>query len=278
VLTPPASTIENLGSAWHALCHDADVAVTVCALDGTIRYANEQSNRFFRWQRAAHAERSSTPIDTSRESVTDAAAPEMIDERLRIFTEVCRTGEGVAYESVVQGIRYYVTVRRVEDKDGEQLAMVLSRRMHAWERVDRIADPTLRLVDPQSHDPGILATLSPRELEVLILIGEGHSYSEIADILARSVRTVERHRDRLGQKLGARNRVELARFAIRAGLSELPDPGQALLLAEHPHDPLELSAPLRRLARRRIRPSALRPDNLGPTHARTSGSHAPDGA
>ena len=77
----------------------------------------------------------------------------------------------------------------------------------------------------ERHDPGVIATLSPRELDVLILIGEGLSSGDIAKRLHRSVRTIERHRDRLGQKLGVSNRVDIARFAMRAGLAELPELG-----------------------------------------------------
>jgi DNA-binding NarL/FixJ family response regulator len=62
--------------------------------------------------------------------------------------------------------------------------------------------------------------LTPRELEVLKLIAEGHSSKEIATILVISVKTVERHRTNMLDKLGMRNRVELTRYAIRRGLIE----------------------------------------------------------
>jgi DNA-binding NarL/FixJ family response regulator len=62
--------------------------------------------------------------------------------------------------------------------------------------------------------------LTPRELEVLKLIAEAHTSKEIADLLVISVKTVERHRANILEKLGMRDRVELTRYAIRRGLIE----------------------------------------------------------
>jgi DNA-binding NarL/FixJ family response regulator len=62
--------------------------------------------------------------------------------------------------------------------------------------------------------------LTPREEEVLKLIAEGSSSREIADQLVISVKTVERHRSNILGKLGMRDRTQLTRYAIRAGLVE----------------------------------------------------------
>jgi DNA-binding NarL/FixJ family response regulator len=62
--------------------------------------------------------------------------------------------------------------------------------------------------------------LTPRELEVLKLIAEAYSSKEIAQALVISLKTVERHRANILEKLGMRDRVELTRYAIRRGLIE----------------------------------------------------------
>jgi DNA-binding NarL/FixJ family response regulator len=62
--------------------------------------------------------------------------------------------------------------------------------------------------------------LTPRELEIVKLIGEGHTSEEIAGMLFISKKTVDRHRANVLEKLGMRNRVELTRYAIRRGLVE----------------------------------------------------------
>jgi pimeloyl-ACP methyl ester carboxylesterase/DNA-binding CsgD family transcriptional regulator len=58
------------------------------------------------------------------------------------------------------------------------------------------------------------AALSARQAQVLQLIAEGKTNGEIADALVISLRTVERHVAELYAKIGARNRVEAAAFAM----------------------------------------------------------------
>jgi DNA-binding NarL/FixJ family response regulator len=62
--------------------------------------------------------------------------------------------------------------------------------------------------------------LTAREEEVLKLVAEGHTSKEIAEMLFISIKTVHRHRENLLNKLGLRDRLELTRYAIRAGLIE----------------------------------------------------------
>ncbi len=60
--------------------------------------------------------------------------------------------------------------------------------------------------------------LTPRELEVLKLIAEAQTSKQISGTLFISIKTVERHRQNILDKLGMRDRVELTRYAIRRGL------------------------------------------------------------
>jgi DNA-binding NarL/FixJ family response regulator len=62
--------------------------------------------------------------------------------------------------------------------------------------------------------------LTPRELEILKLIAEAYTSKQIAETLVISVKTVERHRANILEKLGMRDRVELTRYAIKRGLVE----------------------------------------------------------
>jgi DNA-binding NarL/FixJ family response regulator len=60
--------------------------------------------------------------------------------------------------------------------------------------------------------------LTARELQVLKLIAEAYTSKEIAQELVISIKTVERHRQNILDKLGMNDRVELTRYAIRRGL------------------------------------------------------------
>jgi DNA-binding NarL/FixJ family response regulator len=62
--------------------------------------------------------------------------------------------------------------------------------------------------------------LTPRELQVIKLIAEGHTSEEIAAALVISRKTVDHHRANILEKLGMRNGAELTRYAIRRGLVE----------------------------------------------------------
>jgi DNA-binding NarL/FixJ family response regulator len=62
--------------------------------------------------------------------------------------------------------------------------------------------------------------LTPREREVVKLVAEGHTSEEIARLLVLSVKTVERHRSNISQKLDVRGNAGMIRYAIRAGLVE----------------------------------------------------------
>jgi DNA-binding NarL/FixJ family response regulator len=73
-------------------------------------------------------------------------------------------------------------------------------------------------VDRGATRPEHVELLSPRELEVLKLIAEAYTSKQIAEQLVISVKTVERHRHSVLEKLGMRDRVELTRYAIRRGL------------------------------------------------------------
>ncbi len=67
--------------------------------------------------------------------------------------------------------------------------------------------------------------LTTRELEVLRLIGAGHTSKAIALELGLSVKTVEHYRANLLSKLGATNLVGLIRAALREGLLDLGEDG-----------------------------------------------------
>lgn len=63
-----------------------------------------------------------------------------------------------------------------------------------------------------------LVPLTNREQEILVLISQGLTNSEIADKLFRSQLTIDTHRKNIFRKLGVNNVVELVHYAVRNGL------------------------------------------------------------
>jgi two-component system, NarL family, nitrate/nitrite response regulator NarL len=64
--------------------------------------------------------------------------------------------------------------------------------------------------------------LTPREREVLVLVAAGYPNKEIARSCAVSEETIKHHLTRMFDKVGASNRLELARVATQAGLISEP--------------------------------------------------------
>jgi len=73
---------------------------------------------------------------------------------------------------------------------------------------------------PGPPAPAVVAveTLSARELEVARLVAEGSSSKEIAARLDLSVRTVEKHRANIMDKIGVREVASLVRWCVQCGI------------------------------------------------------------
>ncbi|WP_437920052.1 response regulator [Sphingobacterium sp. LRF_L2] len=89
----------------------------------------------------------------------------------------------------------------------EELAMMLVEKLQAAPSTDTSVEDLISQMD-----------ISERELEVLQLIGEGHTNVEIADKLFLSKRTVEGHRQNLIDKTGVKNSAALIKLAVKTGL------------------------------------------------------------
>jgi two-component system invasion response regulator UvrY len=97
--------------------------------------------------------------------------------------------------------------------------------IHAIKRVAAggryISETVAEHLARETHDAGTrLHTLSDREYQVLTLIGQGKTVTEIAERLSLSVKTVSTYRTRLLEKLSLRNTAELIRYAIDHHLLE----------------------------------------------------------
>jgi DNA-binding CsgD family transcriptional regulator len=77
----------------------------------------------------------------------------------------------------------------------------------------------------QSHKRGtMLPRLTPRELEVVQMIGEGGTTRDLAIVLGISVKTAETHRNNIMQKLGFHTVAELVLYAVRNDIVHLARP------------------------------------------------------
>jgi len=73
-------------------------------------------------------------------------------------------------------------------------------------------------------DPGVgMPSLTPREWEILQLIGQGKRNSEIADQLALSKTTVQNYVSSIYAKLGVQTRAQVMLYAMRNKLVDIKE-------------------------------------------------------
>ena len=71
----------------------------------------------------------------------------------------------------------------------------------------------------RGEGPSVRPLIAPRELEVLRLVADGRTDSEIAGQLYISPRTVQNHLTRIRQKTGLGRRPELVRWAVEHAIA-----------------------------------------------------------
>jgi DNA-binding NarL/FixJ family response regulator len=161
-------------------------------------------------------------LDVTMPRMTGLAAARELGRRrpdLRVLILSMHENEQFLYEALKAGASGYV-LKSAADRDLVEACRAAMRGepfLYPGAVTALIRDylERGRNGDPLREDP-----LSPREEEVVKLIAESYSNQEIADALVISVKTVERHRANILEKLGMHDRVQLTRYAIRRGLVE----------------------------------------------------------
>ena len=104
----------------------------------------------------------------------------------------------------------------VKESAGAEVVQAI-RAVHAGRRFlsEKISNVVVDGYVREHRPSSPLESLSPREREVMLLVIEGRSSSDIAAALHLSPKTVETHRSRLMEKLGVENVIGLVKFAIQ---------------------------------------------------------------
>jgi DNA-binding NarL/FixJ family response regulator len=157
-------------------------------------------------------------LDVSMPRLTGIQAAAELTKRkpeLRILMLSMSDSEQFLYESLRAGASGYV----LKSEADQDIVEACRRTMRGQSFLYPSAVTTLvrDYVDRGKPDDNF-DILTPRELQVLKLIAEANTSKEIAKELVISVKTVERHRQNILDKLGMNDRVELTRYAIRRGL------------------------------------------------------------
>jgi DNA-binding NarL/FixJ family response regulator len=169
-------------------------------------------------ERALHEDVHLAILDVSMPRLTGIQAAAELAKRkpeLRVLMLSMYDSEQFLYESLRAGASGYVLKSEADTDIVEACRRTM--RGQSFLYPSAVATLVRDYVERGGRDEGF-DVLTPRELEVLKLIAEAHTSKQIAKELVISVKTVERHRQNILEKLGMSDRVELTRYAIRRGL------------------------------------------------------------
>jgi DNA-binding NarL/FixJ family response regulator len=158
-------------------------------------------------------------LDVSMPRLTGIQAAAELRKRkpeLRILMLSMHDSEQFLFESLKAGASGYVLKSGADEEivDAARAAM----RGESYLYPSAVTTLVRDYVERGGRGEEQFDVLTPRELEVLKLIAEANTSKEIAEKLFISIKTVDRHRQNILEKLGMRDRVELTRYAIRRGL------------------------------------------------------------
>jgi DNA-binding NarL/FixJ family response regulator len=165
-------------------------------------------------------------------AVLDLAMPELNGiEATRQIHEGCPTTQVIIlsmyassehiYQALKAGARGYVLKEAAADELVNAVHTVHAGHRFLNQKVsdELISDYLSNHTNLAQSSP--LAQLTDREREVLQLVVEGKTSSEISELIAISPKTVDTYRSRLMQKLGIKDLPALVKFAIQHGITSL---------------------------------------------------------
>jgi DNA-binding NarL/FixJ family response regulator len=143
--------------------------------------------------------------------------------RLLGAANALRDALGVRYDPhYVRGLQVLRGLQSRLDASTFSTAWEAGRTVSAKEAVDEAREVISMVLTPCSTVSAKESTwsggLTPRELDVLRLLVEGHSDRQIAEALFIGARTVQTHVANLFAKLGVNTRAEAAAVAVRRGI------------------------------------------------------------
>jgi PAS domain S-box-containing protein len=196
--------LKALGGDIHGPLEEVTVPMYVLDREGTIVWLNDAAKKLV--------------PDAQGRNFTEVLAPDVVQESRRHFTNRMRGSEPFVDHRVMvesrRGEREEVEISSAPLKKDHRIVGVFGVL-----RARRPAPPAERKAVPTT-------TLTPRQHEVLRLLGAGLTTRQMAVHMGLSVETVRNHVRMLLAQLGARSRLEAVLVAHHRGL--LARPGQPL--------------------------------------------------
>ena len=136
--------------------------------------------------------------------------------KLKIIVVTMHEDDLFAQRLLKSGAMGYLTKGAKVDEILQAIRSVMANQRYLCSSIAQ----QLALSHMAEADSSPFDNLSERELQVLLMMMDGHSISAISEKLCLSPKTVSTYRSRLYSKLGVQNDIELARLALQYGVVE----------------------------------------------------------
>lgn len=134
-----------------------------------------------------------------------------------VILSIHSTSEDI-YRALKNGASGYLLKESAGSEVVEAVIAVFNGRRYLSRKVDDTLIDSCIYSNKDTSPQSPLESLSDREREVLQLVAEGNSNSQIAGLLFLSVKTVETYRSRMMEKLGIHDLTSLIKFALQQGI------------------------------------------------------------
>ncbi len=205
-----ASTID----VWLALAEDSGNPVQLWSAHGLLLYANTPALDLI-----------GKRIEEVRgRCVSDFLPAEVANERFSFIARAAAASRPLLIVEHIGGVAWRALMRRIPGGPGMSTLVLAQMFRGADTTRVRLDAQRYEVIQAVHNQPGPLADLSRREMEVLRLIGLGLTSEHMARRLGLSIKTIESFRARLAKKTGIGSRSGLALLALQQGLVEVPPP------------------------------------------------------
>lgn len=197
----------SCAALWETLLGTPGVGIALVRCDGIVLFASDGYKRHF----------FGTPqVQVEGRSLLDLYPKEWAKERTDLLLRLETGRESITVREIWRGRQMLTRVGLLPwREEGHPVACIVTRPANTGE----LAGLEGQIIKSSFVELGDLSVLTPRELAVLALLGEGLTLKQIAERLHRSFKTIDNHRASIGRKLRESDRVALSRLALEAGLT-----------------------------------------------------------
>lgn len=162
-------------------------------------------------------------LDITMPRMNGIEAARAIMERqphIKILALSMHSDQQLVLKMLQAGAKAYLEKDCGSDELLEAIHTVLSNRMFVSPRL-RIPELDAIVASGEPADSISPVLLTAKEREVLQLVAEGKPTKQIAILLGVSMKTIDKHRQRIMEKLDLHSVAELTKYAVREGLTSI---------------------------------------------------------